>query len=365
MTARIRLGMVGGGEGAFIGGVHRIAARIDDRFELVAGALSSDPVRADASARTLGLARSYSDFREMARAEAARPDGIRAVAIVTPNHLHLPVARAFLEAGIDVICDKPLTATLAQAEELAAVARGSEALFVLTHTYAGYPMIREARRLVASGALGAVRVVQVEYAQDWLALPTSGKQADWRVDPKQSGEGGAIGDIGTHAAHLARYVSGQDITQVAAELTAFVESRAVDDNAHVMMRFSGGARGMLWASQVAPGFDNDIRLRIMGDQAGLDWTHADPNRLRLTPIGGPSTILTRGGAGFAGEARIPAGHPEGYLEAFATLYAQAADAILARALPDGLPGLADGMAGMRFISACVASSRADGVWRAV
>ncbi len=362
---KIRLGMVGGGQGAFIGAVHRIAARLDNRFDLVAGALSSDPDRAAASADDLGLARSYADFRQMAQAEAARGDGIQAVSIVTPNHMHLPVAKAFLEAGIHVICDKPLTATLPQAEELATVAAASKALFVLTHTYAGYPMLREARRLVAEGALGQIRLVQAEYAQDWLARPVAGKQADWRVDPAQSGEGGAIGDIGSHAAHLARFVSGLPINAVAADLHSFVAGRRVDDNAHVMLRMGNGAKGLLWASQVSPGFDNDIRLRVMGTEAGIDWSHADHNRLRFTRLGEPSQVLTRGGPGFAGQARVPAGHPEGYLEAFASLYSDAADAILAGALPEGLPGLQDGLEGMRFIAACIASSRADGRWTAV
>ncbi len=359
---RIRLGMVGGGQGAFIGGVHRIAARLDGRFDLVAGALSSDPARAEASARELRLPRSYADFAEMARAEANRADGIEAVAIVTPNHMHLPAARAFLEAGIHVICDKPLTATLAEAEALARVAEASKALFILTHTYAGYPMVREARRLVAEGALGEIRVVQVEYAQDWLAREETGKQAEWRTDPARSGAGGAVGDIGSHAAHLARYVSGLEIESVAAQLTAFVPGRRVDDDAQALLRLSGGARGMLWASQVAPGHDNDIRLRVLGSEAGLDWSHADPNRLRLTRLGEPARILTRGGPGFEGAARVPAGHPEGYLEAFASLYSDAADAIAAGAMPDWLPGLSDGLAGMRFIAACVASSGRDGSW---
>ncbi|MFN3275708.1 MAG: Gfo/Idh/MocA family protein [Paracoccus sp. (in: a-proteobacteria)] len=359
---RIPLGMVGGGQGAFIGAVHRIAARIDDRFALVAGALSSDPERARASAEAIGLDRSYSDYREMARAEAARPDGIRAVAIVTPNHLHMPVARAFLEAGIHVICDKPLTATLEQAEELVRVAQGSDALLILTHTYAGYPMIREARRLVAEGALGRIRLVQVEYAQDWLARPARSKQADWRADPAQSGEGGAIADIGTHAAHLARYVSALPIEAVAADLSTFVDGRRVDDNAHVMLRLAGGARGMLWASQVAAGSDNEVRLRVMGDQAGLDWSHADPNRLLLTRLDQPPQILTRGGPGFAGEARVPSGHPEGYLEAFASIYADAATAIGTGVMPPHLPGLTCGLEGMRFITACIASSRANSAW---
>lgn len=360
---RIPLGMVGGGQGAFIGAVHRIAARMDDRFTLVAGALSSNPDRARASAEAIGLPRSYDDYERMAEAEAARPDGIRAVSIVTPNHLHMPIARAFLRAGIHVICDKPLTATLPEAEELARIAAASQALLILTHTYAGYPMVREARRMVAEGALGRIRLVQVEYAQDWLARPGRSKQADWRADPAQSGEGGAIADIGTHAAHLAHYVSGLPIRSVAAELTTFVEGRAVDDNAHVMMRLGDQARGMLWASQVASGSENEVRLRVMGDEAGLDWSHADPNRLRLTRLGEPSQILSRGGPGFQGSARVPSGHPEGYLEAFASIYADAADAIIAGRMPDGLPGLQSGLDGMRFIHACIRSSRQGGVWQ--
>lgn len=362
---RIPLGMVGGGQGAFIGAVHRIAARIDDRFTLVAGALSSDPARAAASARTIGLDRSYDDWREMARAEAARPDGIRAVSVVTPNHLHLPVARAFLEAGIHVICDKPLTATLPEAEKLARIAETTKALLVLTHTYAGYPMIREAHRLVAEGRLGRIRLVHVEYVQDWLARPSRSAQPNWRADPALGGEGGAIADIGTHAAHLACYVSGLPIEAVAADLMTFVEGRRINDNGHAMLRFAKGARGMLWASQVAAGSDNEVRLRVMGDEAGLDWSHADPNRLRLTRLGEPAQTLTRGGPGFQGNARVPSGHPEGYLEAFASIYTVAADAIQAGRVPPGLPGLRDGLDGMRFVEACIRSSRADGAWQAL
>ncbi|SLN19757.1 Glucose--fructose oxidoreductase precursor [Aquimixticola soesokkakensis] len=364
MSARIRLGMVGGGQGAFIGAVHRMAARLDDRFELVAGALSSDPERAETSARALGLARSYSDFNDMALAEAAREDGIQAVAIVTPNHMHLAPAKAFLAAGIHVICDKPMTATLAQAEELTAIAQASDAKFILTHTYAGYPMVREARRIVASGALGKIRVVNVNYVQDWLATPAAGKQADWRVDPAKSGEGGAIADIGTHAAHLARYVSGLPIDTVAADLQSFVDGRAVDDNAHVMLRM-GDARGMLWASQVTPGFVNEVSLRIGGEDAGLEWSHLRPEELRFTRLGEPSQILTRGGPFFEGNARVPGGHPEGYIEAFAQLYSDAADAITSGDMPADLPDVQDGLDGMRFVAACIASSRADGAWTAL
>jgi predicted dehydrogenase len=293
--------MVGGGQGAFIGAVHRIAARIDDRFVLVAGALSSDAGRAAASAEAIGLERSYHDWREMARDEAARPDGIRAVSVVTPNHLHLPVARAFLEQGIHVICDKPLTATLPEAEELARLAEASRALLILTYSYSGYPMIREARRLVAEGVLGRIRLVHAEFVADWLARPGRAEQQGWRADPALGGEGGAIADIGTHAAHLATYVSGLPITEVAAELTAFLPGRQIDDNGHAMLRFADGAKGMLWTSQVASGSDNEVRLRVMGDKGGLDWTHADPNRLRLTRLGEPSQTLTRGGTRLHGQ----------------------------------------------------------------
>lgn len=357
----IALGMVGGGQGAFIGGVHRIAARLDGRFRLIAGALSSNPERAAASAAELGLERSYDDWAEMARAEAARPDGIKAVAIVTPNHMHFGPAKAFLEAGIHVICDKPMTATLDEALELHKIAAQSEALFILTHTYAGYPMLREARRLVASGALGKLRIANVEYVQDWLAEPVEGKQAAWRADPKQAGTG-AVGDIGTHAAHLARFVTGLPIEAVSAEMHSFVEGRQVDDNIHVMLRLGQGVRGMLWASQVSPGYDNDLRLRVVGDKAGVDWCHDRPDELRFTRLGEPPQILTRGGPGYSGQARVPGGHPEGYLEAFASIYADAADAIEAGALPDGLPGVEEGVQGLRFIDACLRSDAADGRW---
>ncbi|HEY0212925.1 MAG TPA: Gfo/Idh/MocA family oxidoreductase [Paenirhodobacter sp.] len=358
---RIPLGMIGGGQGAFIGAVHRIAARLDDRFELVAGALSSTPERARASAEAIGLPRSYDDWAEMARAEAARPDGIRAVAIVTPNHLHFGPARAFLQAGIHVICDKPMTATLAEAEELARIAAQAEAMFFLTHTYSGYPMLRAARRLVAEGVIGSVRVVNVEYVQDWLVDQATGKQAEWRVDPSRSGAG-AIGDIGTHAAHLARYVSGLPITQVSADLQSLVAGRAVDDNCHVLLRMGATARGMLWVSQVTPGFENHLRLRLGGSLGGLDWCHDRPDELRLTPVGEPSRILTRGGPQFSGPRRVPAGHPEGFLEAFGTIYTDVAEAILSCVRGTEVPGISDGLDGMRFVTACLRSSADDGRW---
>ncbi|MGY0830450.1 Gfo/Idh/MocA family protein [Azospirillum argentinense] len=375
---RLRLGMVGGGRGAFIGAVHRIAARIDDRYELRAGALSSDPERARASGADLFLPpeRCYASFAEMARAEAARDDGIDVVSIVTPNHLHHDAAKAFLEAGIHVICDKPLTTTVEDAEDLAAAVERSGLVFALTHNYTGYPMVRQARAMVAAGDLGALRVVQVEYPQDWLStrLEESGqKQAEWRTDPARSGIAGCVGDIGTHAFQLAEFVTGLRCTRVAADLTAFVEGRRLDDNAHMMLRFGNGARGMLWASQVAPGHENGLRLRVYGDKGGLEWFQEQPNHLRFSPLGEPPRTITRGGPGSDGAAahatRIPSGHPEGYLEGFAQIYRDAADLIVARmggaaageqaAL---VPTVRDGVRGVRFIHAAVESSHRDAAW---
>ncbi|WP_417701478.1 Gfo/Idh/MocA family protein [Pseudophaeobacter sp.] len=374
--APIRLGMVGGGNDAFIGGVHRIASRIDDRFDLVAGALSSTPEKSAASAEALGIPRSYGSFAEMAEAEAAREDGVEAVAIVTPNHVHAAAAKAFLAKGIHVICDKPLTATMEEAADLEAAVAQAQSLFVLTHNYTGYPMIRQARAMVAAGDLGDIRIVQAEYPQDWLtsAVENEGlKQAEWRTDPARSGAGGSVGDIGTHAHNLACFVSGLKVESLAADLQCWGAGRALDDNAHMMLRFQGGARGMLWSSQVAPGNENALKLRIYGDKGGLEWAQEDPNYLWYTRHGGAKQLLTRNGAGANAAAqavsRIPGGHPEGYLEGFATIYSEAADAIrayqggAARADAMGqLPGMADGMAGMKFIQACVTSSARDAAW---
>jgi predicted dehydrogenase len=374
----IRLGMVGGGQGAFIGGVHRIAARMDGEFVLVAGALSSEPARARASAAEIGLDpdRSYGSFAEMAKAEARRPDGIEAVAIVTPNHMHWPAAKAFLEVGIHVICDKPLTSNLADAKKLKALVERTGRLFVLTHNYTGYPMVRQAREMVQSGKLGEIRVVQAEYPQDWLTTKledTGSKQASWRVDPKKSGAGGATGDIGTHAYNLARFVSGLELDSLAADLDAFVPGRQLDDNAHVMLRFKGGAKGMIWASQVAPGNENGLKLRVFGTKGGLEWVQADPNYLWFTPFGEPKRLLTRAGAG-AGPAaarvsRVPSGHPEGYLEGFANIYAEAARAIRAARKKNGKPAkdvvyptVSDGVEGVAFVEACVRSSKKNAGW---
>lgn len=374
---RLKLGMVGGGQGAFIGGVHRIAARIDGQWDLVAGALSSDPERASASAADLGIApdRSYADFAEMARAEAARDDGIDAVAIVTPNHMHAAPAIAFLKAGIHVICDKPLAATTEDAEAIAEAVRTSGKLFILTHNYTGYPLIRQAREMIANGDLGDIRLVHVEYVQDWLAEETHNKQADWRTDPARSGAGGCVGDIGTHAFNLANYVSGLEVETLSADLDAFVPGRQVDDNVHVMLRFAGGAKGMLWASQVAVGNENALRLRIHGSKGGLDWSQENPNVMAFTRFGAPKQLLTRGGAGATPEGqrnlRVPPGHPEGYLEGFATIYSEAAALVRAAAsgcaLPEAVhtPDIQDGLKGMRFIAASIASSRDNGRWVAL
>jgi predicted dehydrogenase len=375
---RLRLGMVGGGQGAFIGAVHRIAARLDDRYELVAGALSSDPERARASAAELRIAaeRAYGSFQEMAEKEAARADGIDVVAIVTPNNLHHPVAKVFLEAGIHVICDKPMTTTVEDALDLVETVRRTGLVFVLTHNYTAHPMVREARARVRAGELGRVRVVQVEYPQDWLTTKledTGQKQASWRTDPEQSGAGGAIGDIGSHAYNLAGFITGLEAESLCADLSTFVAGRRVDDNCNVLLRYQGGARGMLWACQVAPGNENALRVRVYGDQGGLAWEQERPDILRLFPFGQPPQTITRAGAGAgpaaAAVSRIPSGHVEGYLEAFANIYTGCAELITARL--EGLepaeaarlvPSVEDGARGVKFITAAVESSSRGGVW---
>jgi predicted dehydrogenase len=377
LSGKIRLGMVGGGQGAFIGAVHRIAARLDDMYEFVAGALSSDPERAKASGRELGLRedRCYGSYEEMASRERRLKDGIEAVAIVTPNNMHFPVAKAFLSRGIHVICDKPLTTTLKDAKRLAELVQKSGKVFVLTHNYTGYPMIRQAREMVQSGLLGDIRLVHANYVQDWLTTrleETGHKQADWRTDPARSGAGGSVGDIGTHAYNLACFVSGLDAESLAADLTIFVPGRRVDDNVHVMLRYPNGARGMIWASQVAPGNENNLTLSVHGTKGGLEWAQQDPNYLWYAPFGEERRLITRGGAG-AGPAavrvtRVPPGHPEGYLEGFATIYAEAARAIIAARAggkPERgviFPTVEDGVKGVAFIEACIKSSNRNSAW---
>jgi predicted dehydrogenase len=378
---RIRIGMVGGGDGAFIGAVHRIATRIDDGFELVAGALSSDSDRALASALRLGIdqERSYSSFSVMAEKEKQRKDGIQAVIIVTPNHMHYPVAKAFLEQGIHVICDKPVTKDLNEALELKALVEKSGAFFALTHNYTGYPLVRHAKHLVDTGVLGKLRVIQVEYAQDWLtdqAENTDNKQAKWRTDPEKSGLAGCLGDIGTHAFNLACFISGQKVQQVSADLTAFVDGRRLDDNVHTMLRFDGGAKGMLWSSQVAPGNENGLKIRLYGEKAGIEWAQESPNELWLSLFGEPTQKITRAGHGAGEEAnrlsRIPAGHPEGYLEGFANLYVDIAAAIHSieagadvSSVQGFIPSIDDGVDGMKFITAVLASSANNSTWHSL
>ena len=372
LAGRIRLGMVGGGNDAFIGGVHRIASRIDDQYELVAGALASTPEKSRASGEALGLPRIYDDFKQMATREARRKDGIEAVSIVTPNHVHYKAAREFLKRGIHVICDKPLTSTLADAKKMVKAVESSDALFILTHNYTGYPMVRQAREMIAAGNIGKVRVVQVEYPQDWLTIEQDFKQAEWRTDPARSGVGGSTGDIGTHAYNLACFITSLEADELAADLDAFVPGRQVDDNAHVMLRFKGGAKGMLWSSQVAPGNENALRIRVYGEKGGLEWAQEDPNYLWFTPFGEAKRLITRGGAG-AGDAaarmsRIPPGHPEGYLEGFANIYSEAAKAILAHRLGEAaveavvFPTVVDGLKGVQFVDACVRSSQRNAAW---
>jgi predicted dehydrogenase len=376
---KVRIGMVGGGRNAFIGAVHRMAARLDDMIALSAGALSADPDNARLSGADLGLApdRVYADFREMAAREGARADGIEAVVIVTPNHLHHPVAKAFLEAGIDVICDKPLATSLGEAKELIALTRTKKLIFAVTLNNTGYPMVRQAREMIQGGEIGDIRVVHAAYIQDWLTHPIDAegqKQAEWRTDPARAGASACLADIGVHAHNLALFVTGLELDEVAADLTTFAPGRRLDDNAHVLMRFVGGARGLLASSQVAVGNLNNLSLKVYGTKGGLEWAGETPEFLRFTPYGEPTRILQRGGPANSSEAkrgsRMPAGHPEGYIEGFANLYRDAAELIAARragrpadpAAVAGTPDVVDGARGVAFIEAAVASSRNKSAW---
>jgi predicted dehydrogenase len=378
MSRRLRLGMVGGGRGAFIGAVHRIAARLDDRYELVSGVFSSDAQRSRDSGADLLLdsKRCYPSVDEMLRAESARADRIDVVAIVTPNHLHYSAARKFLEAGFHVICDKPLTTSVADAVDLVDTAERARRALAVTYNYSGYALVRQAKEMIAAGELGELRLVQVEYAQDWLTtrLEAEGqKQAAWRSDPQQVGAAAAVGDIGTHAFHLAEFVSGLQVAQLAADLSTHVAGRKLDDNAQMMLRFASGARGALWASQIAPGNENGLRLRIYGAKGGLEWSQEEPNHLRHAPYGQQPRVFTRGGPGATPLAtsatRIPSGHPEGYLEAFGQLYRDIADLIAAydaKTSPQAgallVPTGKDGLRGVQFVQAAVESSRRDAAW---
>jgi predicted dehydrogenase len=374
---RIRLGMVGGGEGAFIGAVHRIASRLDDHYELVAGALSSTPDKARRSGEALGLAadRIYDDYESMAETEAKRSGGIEAVAIVTPNHMHAGPTYAFLKAGVHVICDKPLTVSLAEGKKMKAAVDKSDRIFALTHNYTAYPLVRRMREMAQGGELGEIRLVQVEYPQDWLAGPTEttgNTQAEWRVDPKRSGAGGALGDIGTHAFNLADFVTGLELAELSADTSRFGKGRVLDDNAQIMLRYANGARGALWVSQVASGEENELRLRIYGTKGGVNWLQSNPNRMIWTPLGKSARIVTRGGPDSGETAarvtRVPPGHPEGYLEGFATIYSEVALAIKAartgKKPPKGVmfPTIDDGMKSLAFVEAAVKSGKANAKW---
>jgi predicted dehydrogenase len=366
--------MVGGGRGAFIGEAHRIAARLDDRYELVAGALSSDPQRAIESGRDLRLdpMRCYGDWRGMANAEATRKDGIDVVSVVTPNASHHAICKAFLEAGINVICDKPLTTTLAEAQDLLAMVRRTGRLLGVTYTYTGYPMVREARALIESGALGAVRVVQVEFALGWLSGPgeSDSKQAAWRTDPAQAGASFIVGDLGTHCFHLSEFVTGRRTAALAADLQTMVPGRRLEDNAHILLRFDNGARGAMWVSAIAAGEQVGLRLRVYGEKGHIAWEQSDPDKLTFALQSEASRTLVRGRSGLSPAAkratRIVAGLPEGYFEAFATLYRDYADILVARQAgeaPDPLalwaPIAEDGVRGLAFVEAAL-TSNADG-----
>lgn len=374
-TRKLRMGMVGGGRGAFIGPVHRIAAELDGKCELAAGAFSQSPERSREAGVSFGIdpARAYANYGEMIAAERKREDGIDFVVIATPNHLHLPVALASLEAGIPVMSDKPATATYEEALKLEAAVRKSGLPYGLTHTYAGYGMVREARAMCAAGKFGAIRKVAVEYFQGWLSrsIETTGhKQAEWRNDPERSGLGGSIGDIGTHAFHLLEYVSGLKVTAINATLRSVVTGRKLDDDCNAFVRLSNGSAGSLACSQVAAGELNEVRLRIYGENGSLDWRQQDPNRVVVKWLDGPEEIHHAAAPYLSADARavarVPPGHPEGYLEAFAVLYREFADALVAwkqgaaHPLPATLPGIEAGVRGMRFIERVIASNRSEG-----
>jgi predicted dehydrogenase len=376
VSCKLRMGMVGGGPGAFIGPVHKIAAELDGKIELVAGAFSQSAERSRAAGAGFALdpARAYPSYEAMFEAEKLRTDGIDFVVIATPNHLHLPVAKAAFGAGIAVMSDKPATATYDEVLELESVVNQAALPYGLTHTYAGYSLVREARALLAAGALGPIRKVAVEYLQGWLSAPleASGqKQAAWRSDPALNGPGGCIGDIGTHAFHLLEYVTGLKVTSIHAALATIVPGRRLDDDCNALLRLEGGASGTLMASQVAAGERNGLRLRVYGEKGSIEWRQQDPNRLSVKWLDGPEEIRHAGGSYLGADARavtrLPGGHPEGYIEAFAVLYREFADGLIgwrqdpSQAMPVTLPGIQAGVRGMRFIERAIESSR-TGSW---
>jgi len=370
---KLRYGMVGGGPGAFIGGVHRKAAALDGGMDLVAGAFSSDPTRSAEAGRSLYLEpdRVYGSYDEMAEREAERSDGIDFVSIVTPNHLHHPVAKAFIERGIHVVCDKPMTNTLDEAEDLCRLVSDSGVVFALTHNYTGYPMVKHARHMVGAGELGTVRKIVVEYPQGWLARSTEGtgnKQAEWRMDPARAGVSSAMGDIGSHAENLARYITGLRLEEIHADLTTFVPGRALEDDGNILVHYEGGARGILYASQISVGDENNLRIRVYGTEASLEWKQEHPNWLHVRRHEGPEQVLKRGNPYLCGAAanatRLPWGHPEAFIEAFANIYVNAGRTIAARIAGEepgpfdtDFPTVRDGAVGVHFIHAAVRSGR--------
>ena len=378
MERKIRIGMVGGGKDAFIGGVHRIALRLDGYYELVAGSFSSNFDNSKETGKNLGLSedRIYETYQEMAEKESARSDGIDVVSIVTPNHLHVPIAKIFADKGIHIICDKPLALSSKEAIDLKNIVESKKIIFALTHNYTGYPMVRHARSLIQKGDLGSIRVVQAEYPQDWLTTKAedSGlKQAEWRTDPKRSGNGGCIGDIGTHAFNLIRFITGLKVEELSADIHTFVKGRLVDDNAQIMLRFEGGAKGAIWSSQVAVGNENNLKIRVFGENGGLEWRQEDPNYLHFTKFGHPTQRFTRGSGSASEEAnnitRIPAGHPEGYLEGFANIYGDVSKKLFALinkqkydSSNDCYPTIYDGVEGMKFIETVLESSNNNCKW---
>lgn len=366
----LRLAMVGGGPGSMIGAVHRFAARMDNRFELVAGVFSTRPEsnRETATQLRLDLNRCYDSYEALITAEAERDDGARVVAITTPNHLHYPIALASIEAGLDVICEKPMTVTLAEAEHLAERVAAQGVRFVLMHNYCGYPLVQHARERVRRGDLGRIRSLQVEYLQEWLSdVPSAdNKQADWRLDPQRAGSAGALGDIGTHAFQLACFISGLTPEAVSAELTSQVPGRVLDDNVQALLRFEGGATGMLWASQTAPGFENALRIRVVGEKASLEWAQENPNELCFSPLNQPRQRITRRDDWFSdatgASVRLPPGHPEGYLEGFANLYQALAADVSTASRGGWLPDVSTGVDGLKFIAATLRSNQNNGAW---
>ncbi len=370
---KLRAGIVGGGPGSFIGSVHRIAAGLDNQAEVVTGAMSPDRQRAEEGAKAWYLPRWYSDYREMAEQEAARPDGIDFVIIATPNHLHYPVAKAFLEQHIHIVCDKPLTGQLAEAQELAALVERSNVIFALTHNYTGYPAVRQARDMVRQGMLGDIRKVLVEYIQDWLMEPveaSGNKQAAWRTDPTRSGISGCIGDIGTHGENLLAFITGLNIRSLCADLTSFGPGRALEDDANILLRLENGGKGVLTCSQVAAGEENGLSIRIYGSKAGLEWHQMEPDTLIYKQPNQPRQILRPGMPYMSEEAkqatRLPAGHPEGFYEAFANIYRMAIADMRRVATGEqplgGYPTVRDGLRGVNFVAKAVESSNRGSVW---